>query len=130
MSIYQSNKGTLYKGNSVDLLSNELMDELRGRVNLIITSPPFPLNNKKKYGNQKGCEYLEWFKSLAPIFSELLAEDGSLVIQFRLKVCKINDLQAFIFYRYINIFKKHQSSGVLFGYLRIERIRVTEFSTN
>jgi len=48
MSIYQSNKGTLYKGNSVDLLSNELMDELRGRVNLIITSPPFPLNNKKK----------------------------------------------------------------------------------
>lgn len=81
MSIYQSNKGTLYKGNSVDLLSNVLMDELRGRVNLIITSPPFPLNNKKKYGNQKGGEYLEWFKSLAPIFSELLAEDGSLVIE-------------------------------------------------
>ena len=52
MSIYQSNKGTLYKGNSVDLLSNVLIDELRGRVNLIITSPPFPLNNKKKYGNQ------------------------------------------------------------------------------
>lgn len=81
MNIYQSNKGTLYKGNSVDLLSNVLMDKLRGRVNLIITSPPFPLNNKKKYGNQKGSEYLEWFKSLAPIFSELLAEDGSLVIE-------------------------------------------------
>jgi site-specific DNA-methyltransferase (cytosine-N4-specific) len=81
MKIYTSNKGILYNGDSVSLLSNELMNELRGRVNLIITSPPFPLNNKKKYGNQKGGEYLEWFKSLAPIFSELLAEDGSLVIE-------------------------------------------------
>lgn len=81
MNIYQSNKGTLYQGNSVDLLSNELMDELRGKVNLIITSPPFPLNNKKKYGNEKGNEYLNWFKSLAPIFSDLLTDDGSLIIE-------------------------------------------------
>lgn len=81
MKIYTSNKGTLYNGDSVNLLSNELIKDLRSKVNLIITSPPFPLNSKKKYGNQKGDEYLQWFKSLAPIFSELLADNGSLVIE-------------------------------------------------
>ncbi|MEJ2437894.1 MAG: site-specific DNA-methyltransferase [Sulfurovaceae bacterium] len=48
---------------------------------MIITSPPFPLNVKKKYGNFQGEEYKNWFKSLAPIFSKLLAEDGSLVVE-------------------------------------------------
>ncbi|WP_345291128.1 site-specific DNA-methyltransferase [Flavobacterium hankyongi] len=55
--------------------------ELKGKVNLIITSPPFPLNNKKQYGNEKGEEYLKWFIDMAPIFSDLLTEDGSLVIE-------------------------------------------------
>lgn len=57
------------------------MDDLQGKVNLIVTSPPFPLNNKKKYGNATGKEYLDWFTALAPVFSNLLADDGSLVIE-------------------------------------------------
>lgn len=78
---FKTNLGKVIQGNSIDLLSNELKDDLKGKVNLIITSPPFPLNNKKKYGNEKGEEYLKWFIKMAPIFSELLSDDGSLVIE-------------------------------------------------
>jgi len=79
---YYSNKGILINGNSIELLKNDKeLSELKGKVNLIITSPPFPLNNKKQYGNEKGEEYKEWFIELAPVFSELLTEDGSIVIE-------------------------------------------------
>lgn len=80
--IYKSNKGMLIRGNSIELLRTDKdLSELKGKVNLIVTSPPFPLNNKKQYGNEKGEEYKEWFIKLAPIFSDLLADDGSLVIE-------------------------------------------------
>ncbi len=78
---YQTDRGKIIEGNSIELLSGKMKEELRGKVNLIITSPPFPLNNKKQYGNEKGEEYLKWFVDMAPIFSDLLAEDGSLVIE-------------------------------------------------
>jgi site-specific DNA-methyltransferase (cytosine-N4-specific) len=78
---YQTEKGKIIEGNSIELLSGKMKEELRGKVNLIITSPPFPLNNKKQYGNEKGEEYLKWFVDIAPIFSDLLAENGSLVIE-------------------------------------------------
>ena len=50
-------------------------------MQLILTSPPFPLNNKKSYGNLQGDEYRDWFVGLAPLFSELLKSDGSIVIE-------------------------------------------------
>ncbi|GAA4770523.1 MULTISPECIES: DNA-methyltransferase [Flavobacterium] len=78
---YQTDKGKIIEGNSIELLSGKMKKELKGKVNLIITSPPFPLNNKKQYGNEKGEEYLKWFIDMAPIFSDLLTEDGSLVIE-------------------------------------------------
>lgn len=78
---YSSNLGTLINGNSIDLLNGEMKNELKGKVNLIVTSPPFPLNNKKKYGNEIGEEYKRWFIQMAPIFSDLLTDDGSLVIE-------------------------------------------------
>lgn len=81
MKLYKSKKGKLIVGDSIDLLSGELHKSLKGKVNLIITSPPFPLNNKKKYGNEKGEEYQKWFTELAPIFSDLLTDDGSLIIE-------------------------------------------------
>ena len=73
--------GTYYLGDSESLLLNDLGNSLRGRVQLILTSPPFPLNNKKSYGNLEGEEYKRWFAALSPIFSELLAPDGSIVIE-------------------------------------------------
>lgn len=78
---YKTKKGKLIQGNSIELLSSQMRNRLKGKVNMIITSPPFPLNNKKQYGNEKGEEYKDWFIKLAPIFSELLTEDGSLVIE-------------------------------------------------
>lgn len=80
--IYKSNRGVLVQGNSIELLRNDNeLSNLKGKVNLIVTSPPFPLNNKKQYGNEKGEEYKDWFIKLAPIFSDLLTDDGSLVIE-------------------------------------------------
>ncbi|MBK8849438.1 MAG: site-specific DNA-methyltransferase [Saprospiraceae bacterium] len=81
MKVYKSKKGKLIVGDSIKLLSGEMRKSLKGSVNLIVTSPPFPLNNKKKYGNEKGEEYQKWFTELAPIFSDLLTDDGSLVIE-------------------------------------------------
>lgn len=78
---YKTLKGEFIQGDSIGLLSGELATKLRGQIDLIITSPPFPLNAKKQYGNEKGDEYLQWFKSLAPVFSSLLSEKGSLVIE-------------------------------------------------
>ena len=79
--IYTSKLGRLVQGNSIDILRKAELFDLEGKVDLIITSPPFPLNNKKQYGNEKGNEYFNWFKELAPIFSKLLTEKGSLVIE-------------------------------------------------
>ena len=80
--IYKTKKGMLLQGNSIELLQNDKnFSKLKGKVNLIVTSPPFPLNNKKQYGNKKGEEYKEWFVKLAPIFSNLLSDNGSLVIE-------------------------------------------------
>lgn len=81
-SIYKSKLGMLIQGNSIELLEKHKdLGKLKGKVNLIVTSPPFPLNNKKQYGNEKGENYLKWFINLAPIFSNLLTPDGSLVIE-------------------------------------------------
>ncbi|MDP8202191.1 MAG: site-specific DNA-methyltransferase [Candidatus Tenebribacter burtonii] len=63
------------------LLSNREFNVYRNKVNLIFTSPPFPLNRKKKYGNLQGSEYSEWFSNLAPLFSDFLTDDGSIVIE-------------------------------------------------
>ena len=80
--VFKSNLGILLQGNSLELLNNDdELKKLKGKINLIVTSPPFPLNNKKQYGNAKGEEYLKWFTELAPIFSDLLTDDGSLVIE-------------------------------------------------
>ncbi|MEW6636283.1 MAG: site-specific DNA-methyltransferase [Actinomycetota bacterium] len=79
--LHGTDLGAYYLGDSVETLRAELGEELRGRVQLILTSPPFPLNRKKSYGNREGEEYKEWFTALAPLFSELLTEDGSIVIE-------------------------------------------------
>lgn len=79
--LYKTRYGKLFVGNSIDLSNSYLRKYYKNKFNLIITSPPFPLNNKKRYGNLQGEDYYNWFVSLAPIFSDLLAEDGSLVIE-------------------------------------------------
>ncbi len=78
---YETALGQYYLGNTVDLLQAELGERLRGKVQLLMTSPPFPLNAKKSYGNLTGEAYLEWFTALAKPFADLLTPDGSIVIE-------------------------------------------------
>jgi len=78
---FKTKLGKYYLGDSKELLDSKLGKGLEGKVQLIITSPPFPLNNKKSYGNLNGREYKKWFSDLAPVFSHLLKEDGSVVIE-------------------------------------------------
>lgn len=49
-------------------------------INLIITSPEFPLLKPKEYGNKVGAEYLDWLTDLARSWKPLLVDTGSLVL--------------------------------------------------
>lgn len=79
--LYETSLGKLIVGDSIEIAKEHLSKHYGKKFQLIITSPPFPLNAKKRYGNLQGQEYLEWFKALGPIFSDLLTDDGSLVIE-------------------------------------------------
>ena len=81
VAAYERNNGIYFLGDSAQLLASQDFAALKGKVNLIVTSPPYPLNNKKSYGNLTGEKYLEWFTSLAPVFSDLLTDDGSIVLE-------------------------------------------------
>ncbi len=47
-------------------------------VNLLVTSPPYPLERQKQYGNRKGADYIDWLVELAAGWYEKLTDDGSL----------------------------------------------------
>src|SRR5947207_1663128 len=78
---FKTKSGTFYIGDVVAVLKSKKLQRLRGKIQLIVTSPPFPLNKKKSYGNRNGNEYLDWFISLGPIFAEMLRPNGSIVIE-------------------------------------------------
>lgn len=80
-SAYKTHLGEMLWGDSGELLTSRHRDKYTGTVQLIFTSPPFPLNRKKKYGNQQGEEYVAWLASFAPIFREMLTANGSIVIE-------------------------------------------------
>lgn len=79
--VYKTKYGDAILGNSKSVLEDEAIDDLRGQVQLIFTSPPFPLLKKKSYGNLQGEEYLDWLSSYGPSFKQLLRPDGSIVIE-------------------------------------------------
>lgn len=78
---YRTDLGAAYCGPIEDYLKSDHANQIEGELDLIFTSPPFPLVAKKKYGNQTGEEYLEWIVSVISGLSSLLREDGSLVIE-------------------------------------------------
>jgi len=112
MEIYKSKKGKLYEGDSLQLLSGKLRQKLKGKIDLIITSPPFPLNKKKKYGNKTGDDYLKWFTSLAPVFSDLLSEKGSLVIEIGNSWEQGRPVQSLLHLECLLALVKHPNAGL------------------
>lgn len=79
--LYATELGTMYCGLSEKVLKSGPLKDLHGQAQLIFTSPPFPLNTKKRYGNKQGEEYIEWFASFAPLLKKFLTPDGSIVIE-------------------------------------------------
>ena len=73
---YEMNNGAAYLGDSLELM--KLIPS--GKVDLILTSPPFALTRQKEYGNKAEGEYIEWFLQFAREFHRILSKDGSLVI--------------------------------------------------
>lgn len=78
---YKTEFGIYYNGKIEKALASKKFDKYKGEVSLIFTSPPFPLNRKKKYGNFQGEEYINWLSNLAVGFKDYLKEDGSIVIE-------------------------------------------------
>ena len=69
-------------GKAEDVLrSSPYAEQLAQQVDLIFTSPPFPLNRKKRYGNEQGEAYITWLTGFAPLFKALLKPTGSVVLE-------------------------------------------------
>lgn len=79
--IYATSLGAAYCGDSLKLLKSKALQEHRGKVQLAFTSPPFPLNTKKAYGNLQGEDYIRWFAKFAPLLRDMVTDDGSIVIE-------------------------------------------------
>jgi site-specific DNA-methyltransferase (cytosine-N4-specific) len=79
--LYATDLGAMYCGPSEKVLASRPLKDLRGKAQMIFTSPPFPLNTKKRYGNKKGKEYIEWFAGFASLLKKFLTPDGSIVIE-------------------------------------------------
>jgi DNA modification methylase len=80
--IYGTELGTMYLGRVEALLySDRFRSTHGGKVQLVFTSPPFPLNERKRYGNLTGDRYIRWLASFAPELRNLVTPDGSIVIE-------------------------------------------------
>jgi len=73
---YSTHFGEAYQGNSHDLLRS-LADE---SVDLIVTSPPFPLLRQKAYGNESQDEYVDWLADFGVAARRVLKPSGSFVL--------------------------------------------------
>ena len=69
-------------GLAEDVLQSSIYrKDLERQVDLIFTSPPFPLNRKKRYGNKQGEAYVDWLTTFALLFRNVLKPKGSIVLE-------------------------------------------------
>lgn len=79
---YRTKKGIAYRGLAEQVLEHpDFARKYRRRINLVFTSPPFPLNRKKRYGNEVGDEYIQWLADFAPLLRDYMTDDGSIVME-------------------------------------------------
>jgi DNA modification methylase len=78
---YRTRHGVCYAGKIEDALNSGSFQKYKQKFNLIFTSPPFPLNRKKKYGNLNGSDYVQWLSGITTSLKDYLTPDGSLVIE-------------------------------------------------
>ena len=74
--LYTTECGQAYVGDSLDLLPRLPADS----VDLVITSPPFALQRKKEYGNEKEDAHVDWLLQFAEPVKRVLKSTGSFVL--------------------------------------------------
>jgi len=78
---YKTERGVMYCAKAEDFINSPLGQQYHRKVQLVFTSPPFPLNRKKRYGNLRGEAYIHWLASFAPALRNLLKPNGSIVLE-------------------------------------------------
>lgn len=78
---YRTKHGVIYHSNIEKFTSSSKSQKYLKCVDLIFTSPPFPLNRKKRYGNATGQEYLNWITSIFKSLLPFLRDSGSIVVE-------------------------------------------------
>jgi len=76
-STYETELGAAFQGDSRELLE-ELPDN---SIDLIVTSPPFALQNEKEYGNKDQDSYNDWFMEFIPEVRRVLQPHGSFIVE-------------------------------------------------
>lgn len=143
---HSTSLGSYYVGDATVLLRSPEFEHLKQRVQLIMTSPPFPLNTKKSYGNKNGDQYKEWFIGLATIFSDLLTDDGSIVIEVGNSWLPERPVQSLLHLESLIGFVNHPEAGLRLCqqficynparlpspavWVTVKRIRLTDSYTN
>jgi DNA modification methylase len=77
ITIFESARGGVSLWATAESASAVINDS---SIDLIITSPPYPLSTPKNFGNREGDEYLDWLTGLAVEWKRMLVDDGSLVL--------------------------------------------------
>ncbi len=78
---YKTLNGICINGDCESIISNYVSKHYDSKVQLILTSPPFPLKRAKKYGNKTGNDYLDWLCKIGNMLKPLLTETGSIVVE-------------------------------------------------
>jgi len=82
MRLYTTSLGKLFTGDVIKTLNNESeLIDYHNKVNLVFTSPPFPLLKEKAYGNLNGQEYIDWMVNVVKSLLPFVVDDGSIVIE-------------------------------------------------
>jgi DNA modification methylase len=79
--VYKTQFGQAFNCSIEDFIASEKFNELKGKVDLILTSPPYPLVSPKAYGNRIGEDYKHWLAGIMRDLKTLLKPKGSLVVE-------------------------------------------------
>lgn len=78
---YKTQQGICINQKCETVIQKYLIPNYKNKIQLIFTSPPFPLNRVKKYGNLNGAEYTNWLCQIGKELVPLLSDTGSIVIE-------------------------------------------------
>src|SRR6266487_6760791 len=109
---FKTKRGKLYIAHVEEFLASKAGKALHGRVQLLFTSPPFPLNHKKAYGNRTGEEYVKWLSDFAPVFAKLPKPDGSIVIEMGNAWEPKRPVQSLMSLKALLMFAEHPDAGL------------------